>query len=112
MDIAGYLDQVRAKFESGQATEHSYRPALQGLFQSIDENLTVINEPKRTDVGMVDCLFQRDGIDIGWCEAKDIDKDNIKLKGYSVEQRKRYEKAFTNFDHWPQSKYVDAMLKA
>ncbi|CAN0575815.1 unnamed protein product, partial [Laminaria digitata] len=32
----------------------------------------------------------------GWCEAKDIDKDVIKLKGYSVEQRKRYENAYPN----------------
>ena len=42
MDIAAYLDQVRAKYASGQATEHSYRPALQSLFESIDPALTVI----------------------------------------------------------------------
>lgn len=31
----------------------------------------------------------------GWAEAKDV-KDVIKLKGYSIEQRKRYEKAYPN----------------
>ncbi|MBX7133143.1 MAG: N-6 DNA methylase, partial [Fimbriimonadaceae bacterium] len=41
-------------------------------------------------------MFQRDGVPIGWAEAKDIDKDVIKLKGYSVEQRKRYEAAYPN----------------
>lgn len=45
---------------------------------------------------MPDFLFQRNAVPVGWCEAKDIDKDVIKLKGYSVDQRKRYEKAYPN----------------
>lgn len=96
MDIAGYLNEVIAKFRTGQATEHSYRPALQRLFESVDPALTVINEPKRSDAGMPDFIFQRKEVPLGWCEAKDIDKDVIALKGYSVEQRKRYEKAYPN----------------
>lgn len=96
MNIQSYLDQVRAKYASGQATEHSYRPALQLLFESIDPALTVINEPKRSDTGMPDFLFRRGDVPVGWVEAKDVDKDVIKLRGYSVEQRKRYEKAYPN----------------
>lgn len=94
--ISDYLDKVIALFRSGHATEHSYRPALFDLFQSIDPRLTVINEPKQSEGGMPDFMFQRDGVPIGWAEAKDIDKDVIKLKGYSVEQRKRYEAAYPN----------------
>jgi len=96
MQIAQYLDEVRAKFASGQATEHSYRPALGALFGSIDPTLTVINEPKKSEAGMPDFLFERNGVPFGWAEAKDIEKNVIKLKGYSVEQRRRYEKAFPN----------------
>jgi hypothetical protein len=96
MDIAGYLEHVRSAYESGDATEHSYRPALHTLFQSIDPALTIINEPKRGDAGMVDFMFKRGDVPFGWAEAKDIDKDVIKLKGYSIEQRKRYEKAYPN----------------
>ena len=55
MDIQGYLTEIRTLSASGQATEHSYRPALERLFKSIDAGLTVINEPKRlTDVGAPD----------------------------------------------------------
>ena len=96
MQIGTYLEQLRSKYASGQATEHSYRPALQALFEAIDPALTVINEPKKSEAGMPDFLFERGGVPIGWAEAKDIDKDVIKLKGYSIEQRKRYEKAYPN----------------
>lgn len=96
MDIAGYLDEVVAKFRTGQATEHSYRAPLERLFESISDDLTVINEPKRSDAGMPDFIFQRKDVPVGWVEAKDVDKDVIALKGYSKEQRKRYEAAFPN----------------
>lgn len=96
MQIQRYLDEVRAQYESGHATEHSYRPALYALFKSIDPNVAVINEPKKSEGGMPDFLFQRDQVPFGWAEAKDIDKDVIRLKGYSVEQRKRYERAYPN----------------
>ncbi|HYI46875.1 MAG TPA: type ISP restriction/modification enzyme [Allosphingosinicella sp.] len=96
LNIADYLDEVSFKYLTGHATEHSYRPALEALFRSIDPALTVINEPKKSEAGMPDFLFQRNGVPFGWAEAKDIDKDVIRLKGYSIEQRKRYEKAYPN----------------
>ncbi len=96
VNIGQYLEQVRTQFESGHATEHSYRPALHALFESIDPKLTVINEPKKSEGGMPDFMFQRGDVPFGWVEAKDIDKDVIKLKGYSKEQRKRYEAAYPN----------------
>ncbi|UYH54665.1 N-6 DNA methylase [Qipengyuania sp. SS22] len=96
MDIADYLSEITEIYKSGDATEHSYRAPLQRLFESVDDSARVINEPKRSEGGMPDFLFQRNGVAFGWAEAKDIDKDVIKLKGYSVEQRKRYENAYPN----------------
>ena len=92
MDIAGYLNEIRILAGSGQATEHSYRPALERLFKSIDDSLTVINEPRRlTDVGAPDFVFNRNGVSIGWCEAKDLTKEITKVKtgDYSKEQKAR-----------------------
>jgi hypothetical protein len=92
MNIAGYLNEIRALAASGQVTEHSYRPALERLFTSIDSVLTVINEPRRlTDVGAPDFVFNRNGVSIGWCEAKDLTKDIAKFKtgDYSKEQKER-----------------------
>ena len=96
MNIGEYLEQLRATYATGQATESSYRPAIQALFGSIDPALAVINEPKQSDAGMPDFLFQRGAAPIGWAECKDINKDIIRLKGYSIEQRRRYERAYPN----------------
>ena len=99
MDIQGYVSEIRALYASGQTTEHSFRPALAKLFQSIDPALTVINEPKHlTDVGAPDFVFQRGDVAIGWCEAKDIGKDVRKFAAadYSKAQKERYKKGLPN----------------
>ncbi|WP_270374911.1 type ISP restriction/modification enzyme [Marinicauda sp. Alg238-R41] len=94
--VAEYFERVKTVYATGEATEHSYRPALEFLFKTLDDGLTVVNEPKRTDFGAPDFIFQRDGVPIGYCEAKDIDKDIRALKGYSVEQKQRYLAGFPN----------------
>lgn len=99
MLFAEYLDEIRTLHKSGQTTEHSFRPALARLFQAIDPTLEVINEPKRlTDVGSPDFVFNRDGVAIGWCEAKDLDKDVTAFKtgDYSREQKERYKRSLPN----------------
>ena len=98
MDIQGYLNNIRHLAQSGRATEHSYRPALAGLFKSIDENLTIINEPKQSAVGAPDFVFERNGVSIGWCEAKDLRKDISRFGAgdYSREQKERYKKGLPN----------------
>ena len=86
MDIQSYINEIRALHKSGQTTEHSFRPALSRLFESIDSDLTVINEPKHlTDVGSPDFVFNRNGISIGWCKeqktiyTKGLPKTNLRL---------------------------------
>ncbi|BDI60264.1 type ISP restriction/modification enzyme [Qipengyuania nanhaisediminis] len=99
MQIAEYLSEIKTLYASGQTTEHSFRPALERLFKSIDPGLTVINEPRRTvDVGAPDFVFQRGDVSIGWCEAKDIGKDIEKFAtgDYSKAQKDRYRKGLPN----------------
>jgi type I restriction-modification system DNA methylase subunit len=99
MQIADYLAEIRILHASGQSTEHSFRPALERLFASISKDITVINEPKRLiDVGAPDFVFNRNGIAIGWAEAKDIGKDVRKFAAndYSKDQKARYAKGLPN----------------
>ena len=98
MDINGYLNEIRKLAASGQATEHSYRPALQRLFNSIDDNLTVINEPRQIAVSAPDFVFECNNVSVGWCEAKDLQKEISKFKtgDYGQEQKERYKKGLSN----------------
>ena len=94
--VADFVEKIQAVYATGQASEHSYRPALQGLFEALSDSVDVINEATRSDVGAPDFVFFRGGVEVGHCEAKDIGKGLTTLKGYSVEQKKRYSKAFPN----------------
>jgi hypothetical protein len=44
---------------TGVATEHSYRSAIEGLFNSLAAGVTALNEPKRVACGAPDFIIQR-----------------------------------------------------
>ena len=105
--IAAYLDKVKSVFATGVTTEHSFRPALQFLFDGISTDVRCINEPKAVvDVGRPDFVFKRtigqnkagQQITIGHCEAKDIDKDinPRSLNPFNKGQYERYVKGLPN----------------
>jgi predicted helicase len=96
VNIAEYLSEVTAIYETGAATEHSYRATLQKLFASISDDVTALNEPKRVQCGAPDFLINRGEIVIGHVEAKDIDKDLSSLKGTEANQKTRYLKGLPN----------------
>ena len=54
--IKRYLSEVVEQFNSGQAKEHAYRPALQRLMSSF-EDIIVVNDPKRSEHGAPDFVF-------------------------------------------------------
>lgn len=66
-----FIQKVIETHASGHATEHSYRPALQELFEKITE-LKVHNEPKRSEYGAPDFVFIKGKTIIAYAEAKDI----------------------------------------
>jgi hypothetical protein len=48
-----YLTAVERNLKAGNATEHTHRPALKELIESLAENITATNEPKREKCGAV-----------------------------------------------------------
>ena len=94
--IDKYITQITNEYNTGSATEHSYRGHLKELLESIDENIIAINEPKRVKAGAPDYLIatKDEHIEIGHVEAKDVGKD-IHSKTYN-EQFTRYKKGLEN----------------
>lgn len=98
MNIQKFLEDVTVIYESGKATELSYRSALQNLLESAGSDLQAINEAKRVNCGAPDLSVYRGEINVGHLEAKDINVNiNPKsFKGREKQQYDRYRKALPN----------------
>ena len=92
--IKQYLEQLARHYATGHATEHTYRPALQALLESLIPGVLVTNEPKQIDCGAPDFVLTRNHIPLGYVEAKDIDK-NLDDKIHK-EQLARYTESLDN----------------
>ncbi len=110
--IQAYLQEVMQIYQKGNATEHTYRPALKKLLESFDNNILAVNEPKRIACGAPDFWIGQGALEIGHLEAKDI---GISLKGLEKkDQMKRYFNALGNLiltDHLEFRWYVDGELR-
>ncbi|MCL1894855.1 MAG: hypothetical protein FWG02_11615, partial [Holophagaceae bacterium] len=72
--ISVYLSEINRQYQTGRATEHTYRTPLQNLLVAMLPQLTISNEPSRQECGAPDyvLLRQKDNIPIAYIEAKDI----------------------------------------
>jgi predicted helicase len=89
-----YFQEVNQVYQGQNATEHSYRPALKKLMESLDSGIQAINEPKRIACGAPDFLVKNGVLDVGHIEAKDI---SVSLKkAEKTAQMGRYFQALGN----------------
>jgi predicted helicase len=93
--FAQYLKSIEANLHAGNATEHTYRLALQSLIQSLAQGVVATNEPKRIACGAPDYIVTKSLTPLGYIEAKDVGKslDTVERS----EQIKRYLRSLGNF---------------
>jgi hypothetical protein len=89
-----YLARIKKELESGDATEHTHRPALKDLIEGLKYGVTATNEPKRVTCGAPDFVVKKRDLSIGYVEAKDIGKSLDEAE--SSEQLKRYRESLHN----------------
>ena len=90
--IKTYLLEIHKIYTAGNATEHSYRPALQKLLESINPDLTATNEPKREKCGAPDYVItDKKWIPRGYIEAKDIVKNILDDKKNQAQIEKYFD---------------------
>ncbi len=82
-----YLGKIQQELSTGHAQEHSYRPALKELFETVT-SLRVVNEPKGSAHGRPDFIFVKGDVPIAWAEAKDLHVSLEKIE--KSEQMERY----------------------
>ncbi|MDB9492345.1 N-6 DNA methylase [Dolichospermum circinale CS-534/05] len=107
-----YFQEVTQVYQGQNATEHSYRPALKKLMESLDSGIQAINEPKRIACGAPDFVVKNGVLDVGHIEAKDI---GVSLKkAEKTAQMGRYFQALGNLiltDYLEFRWYVQGELK-
>jgi hypothetical protein len=106
-----YLETITAIAASGDATEHTYRPAFKAWIEGIAPKVTATNEPKQAAANAPDFdikITRRHGaLSIGKVEAKDIGiSPNLKSieddsarelpRTTNGSQLRRYRRAFPN----------------
>lgn len=89
---------MERELQAGNATEHTHRPALKTLIESLAAGVTATNEPKRVECGAPDFAVSKKAahgpVTLGHIECKDVGSDLNEI-GRS-EQMKRYLPALTN----------------
>ena len=98
MTLDQYIQSINAKYQLGNATEHTFRGLLEQLIESLVPDVRATNEPKRIKCGAPDYILTKKEIEVGYIEAKDIgDKDlaGTKKTG-NKEQFDRYKSALPN----------------
>ena len=90
-----YSKNLNREYETGKATEHSYRPALKTLLEAFGgAGVKALNEPSHVECGAPDFIVERDGIPIGHVECKDIGANLDAIE--KSEQLKRYRDGLPN----------------
>ncbi|MBM4288272.1 MAG: DNA methyltransferase, partial [Deltaproteobacteria bacterium] len=68
-----YLKSLQADLARGNASEHTHRPTLKTLLESLGERLTATNEPwDVTDCGKPDMAVYQGPVLLGYLETKDV----------------------------------------
>ena len=96
MNISEFIASITETYKTGVASEHSYRPAIQQLINSVADGVMAINEPSRVKCGAPDFIVNVGDVPVGHIEAKDIDLDISVFKGANLAQQKRYTAALPN----------------
>src|SRR5712692_65935 len=94
MPFKHYLTSISSALKAGNATEHTYRPGLKTLIESLATGVTATNEPKREACGAPDFIVTKGPIPIGYVEAKDVGKSLDEIE--DDEQLKRYRTSLRN----------------
>ena len=110
--IKTYLAKIDREFKTGKATEHTHRPALKDLIESLAPGVQATNEPKRVECGAPDFILRRDGLSIGYVETKDLGKSLDEAEDSN--QLERYKKSLPNLiltDYLEFRWFVDGQLR-
>ncbi len=93
-NLTDYLHHIETVLAAGNATEHTHRPALKALLESLETGIVATNEPRRIQCGAPDFILTRGQTPLGYLEAKDVGKPLDAIE--ADDQLKRYRESLGN----------------
>ncbi len=123
-NLKKYIDELNKQYKTGIAREHSYRPALKDLLQSLLSKMVVTNEPAHFECGAPDYIISRekDHLPVFFVEAKDVNDNDLdgRNKNGHKEQFDRYKQAldyiiftdYLDFHVYEHEEFVDSVRVA
>lgn len=98
MTTAEYVSTINKFYQSGIATEHTFRGPLAELIGTLIPEITITNEPKQIDCGAPDYVLTQKEVPVGFIEAKDVGDTDLlgKKKSGHKEQFDRYKASLEN----------------
>jgi hypothetical protein len=89
-----YIKAIEADYRNGNATELTYRNALEAFMESLGHGIAASSEPKHIQCGAPDFVIEKGKVPLGYVETKDLGLDLDKVE--KSDQMKRYLKALSN----------------
>ncbi len=89
-----YIKSIERDLRRGNATEYTYRAALEAYMESLGNGINATNDPRHSDVGAPDFIVEKGRVPLGYVETKDIGVNLDQVE--RSEQMKRYLPALHN----------------
>lgn len=114
--IQKYIAEIDSLYQTGNATEKTYRAALESLLKELaPKSITILHEPKCETYGIPDFKLMRNGLAVSFVETKNIndnDLKGVKPRGHK-EQFDRYRNALNTIvftDYLTFHLYIDGVF--
>jgi hypothetical protein len=105
--IPEYIAELRASLAHGDATEHTHRPALKSLLESMCKGLIATNEPKRIACGAPDFIVTRQGVPLGHVETKDVGVNLEEIEKGKGPDRGQFIRYLNGLPNWILTDYLE-----
>jgi hypothetical protein len=105
--FADYLAEINKNLAHGDATEHTHRPALKKLLESVRQGIVATNEPTRILCGAPDFNVTKGRVPLGHVETKDISEDLTRMEKGKPPYGEQFGRYRAGLPNWILTDYLD-----
>ena len=105
--FGAYLDDIRKNLAHGDATEHTHRPALKKLLESVGQGIIATNEPTRILCGAPDFILTKGKIPLGHVETKDVGENLAAMEKGKPPSGEQFCRYLDGLPNWILTDYLE-----